>query len=65
MLSKEADVIAILFVVDGKTTKSVAILFWLMLLAWWKMLNPPMVYVSLADVIANVADVIATGQHSF
>ena len=53
LLSKVADVIAILFVVDGKTTKSVAILCWLMLFPWWKMLNPPRVYVSLADVITN------------
>ena len=53
MLSKVADVIAIFFVVDGKTNKSVAIWYWLMLLPWWKMLNLPRVCMSLADVIAN------------
>ena len=33
---------------------------WLVLLPWWLMLNPPMGV--LADVIAKVADGIATGS---
>ena len=38
----------------------IAVHVWLMLLPWWLMLNPPMGV--LAEVIAKVADGIATGS---
>ena len=65
LLSKVADVIAITVCGRWQNHLFSCKLCLLMLSPWWKMLKPPRLCVSLADVIANVADGIATGQHLF